>query len=179
MEKFLNKNFLQRKFFFLSKLDKRNFDQLKHIELSYNELQEKYHIAEQLEGQLKQLNEKFNEKDLQLTRHNDLFEKLKIDYERQHVYLLDRDENIRLLKLELKQQQEDLNDLIQMKTNENKNLIEKNLQLENDLKEEKEKLVNEIQSLLQKITSLEKEKKEFIQVKSYPESFALGVFIIL
>jgi hypothetical protein len=147
---------------------------LKHIELSYNELQEKYHIAEQLEGQLKQLNEKFNEKDLQLTRQNDLLEKLKIDYEHQHGYLLDRDENIRLLKLELKQQQQqDLNDLIQIKTNENKNLTEKNLQLENDLKEEKEKLVNEIQSLLHKITSLEKEKKEFIQVKSNPESFAL------
>ncbi|CAF4324459.1 unnamed protein product, partial [Adineta steineri] len=37
-------------------IDKTNIDQLKHIELSYNQLQEKLHIAQQLEEQLKQLN---------------------------------------------------------------------------------------------------------------------------
>jgi len=69
-------------------IDKTKFDQLKQIEISYNELREKYHIAEQLEEQL--------------TPQNDLYEKLKIAYDNPYLNLLKRDENIRLLKLEIK-----------------------------------------------------------------------------
>ncbi|CAF1431308.1 unnamed protein product, partial [Rotaria sordida] len=47
-------------------IDKVKINRLQQIELSYNELQEKYHIAEQLEEQLKQLIKNLNEKDFEL-----------------------------------------------------------------------------------------------------------------
>ncbi|CAF3589009.1 unnamed protein product [Adineta steineri] len=176
-------------------IDKTNIDQLKHIELSYNQLQEKLHIAQQLEEQLKQLNEKFNEKDLQFKRQNDLFDKLKIDYERQHFYILERDEKIRLLQLEIDEHDQFKENIMEklhkefeqqksllinatqnqeqrfslrskQQDDEFSNLIEKNLQLENDLKHNQQlfqEKTKQIQLLTDQITNLEKEKLEFIQ----------------
>ncbi|CAF3349870.1 unnamed protein product [Rotaria sp. Silwood1] len=196
-------------------IDKLNFDQLKQIEFSYNELLEKHRIAEQLEQQLKQLNQNLNEKDLELQRQYELFEKLKIDYEHQHFYLLERNENIRLLKIELEQhekskenlieqyqnqikqfqndleqqklllinatqnqneicslklkQQNELNDLIQIKINENKQLIEKNQQLDNDLKEKNKFIIEKNQQTddYQKQLNLLNIECEELKIKFY------------
>ncbi|CAF1001786.1 unnamed protein product, partial [Rotaria sordida] len=185
------------------------------IELSYNELQEKYHIAEQLEEQLKQLIKNLNEKDFELKQQNDLFEKLKIDYEHQHFYLIERDENIRILKIELEQyekfkenlienyqnqinqlennleqqkllllnttenqdeifslklkQENELNDLIEIKINENKQLIEINQQLNNDLKEKYELILEKNQQIdhYQKQLNLLNIEYEEIQIQFY------------
>lgn len=195
---------------------------MKQIELSYNELQTKLHIAEKLEEQLKDINEKFHEKESQLKRHHDLFDKLRNDYERQHSYLVERDEKIRLLQFEIdeheqfkenliekfqkefeqqkqillnatqnheqrsssvskQQQRDEFEHLIEIKTKENENLLERIHQLETQLNElqlikmDKKKFINESQLLTEKITNLEKEKIELIQVidNTYLEIFIL------
>ncbi|CAF3949860.1 unnamed protein product, partial [Rotaria sp. Silwood2] len=194
---------------------KINLNQLKQIELSYNELLEKYHIAEKLDEQLKQLNQNLNEKDLELKRQYELFEKLKIDNEHQHFYLLEREENIRLLKIELEQhekskenliekyqnqinqfrndleqqkllllnaaqnqdemnslklkQQNELNDLIQIKINENKQLIEINQQLDHDLKQKNEFILEKNQQIddYQKQLNLLNIEYEEFKIKFY------------
>ncbi|CAF3603999.1 unnamed protein product, partial [Rotaria sp. Silwood2] len=120
-------------------IDKINLNQLKQIELSYNELLEKYHIAEKLDEQLKQLNQNLNEKDLELKRQYELFEKLKIDNEHQHFYLLERDENIRLLKIELEQHEKSKENLIEKYQNQIN-------QFRNDLEQQKLLLLNAAQN---------------------------------
>lgn len=151
------------------------------------------------------MNQNLHEKDLELKHQHDLFEKLKIDSDRQRCYLSERDENIRLLKLELEEnekskenliekyqsqinqihadlekqklslinaaqnqdelyaskskQQHELADLLQIKTNENKQLTEKNLQLSHDLKQnheiiiEKTKQIDNYQKQLNSLTN--------------------------
>ncbi|CAF3947627.1 unnamed protein product [Rotaria magnacalcarata] len=99
-------------------IDKIKFDQLKQIELSYNELQQKYHIAKQLEERMQQLNQYLNEKELELQRQRHLFDKLKRDYDHQHVQLLERDENIHLLKFQLEQDEKSKESLIEKYQNQ-------------------------------------------------------------
>ncbi|UJR25264.1 hypothetical protein I4U23_006616 [Adineta vaga] len=127
-------------------LDKTRLDQLKHIELSYNELQTKLHIAEKLEEQLKDLNEKFHEKEVQSKRQHDLFDKLRADYERQHLYLVERDEKIRLLRLEIDEHE-------QFK----ENLIEK---FQKEFEQQKQILLNATQNHEQRSSSVSKQQRE-------------------
>jgi len=137
--------------FFL--LDKTKFDQL---ESSYQELQQKTLLFEQIKSEYDLLKENFNTINLQLKEQQEINDELKIDYEHQHLNLVKRDENIRLLNLEFEQQkqlfdktnhdkdeqylslskhQQQLSDLLETKINENKKLTELKVQFENDLKE--------------------------------------------
>jgi hypothetical protein len=148
----------------LSFLDKTKLDQLEQIEISYHELKEKYHIAEQLEEQLKELNKNYNEKVRELEQQNDLFEKLKFDYERQHLYLIERDENIRLLKLELEEyKQPEKNQRIEELQKQLTTLNIEYEELQIQMKDEKTKLTNEINLLMNKITILEKTNVDQIE----------------
>jgi hypothetical protein len=124
------------------------------------------------------LKEKFEVLDHQLKEQQEINNKYKVDYEHQHFHLVDRDENIRLLKIDLEQQkqsfderyslslkqQQQLSALLEIKTNENKNLIEINQQLKNDLKEnhqllfEKTKQADDLDRQLQIITNEYREK---------------------
>jgi len=126
------------------------------------------------------LKEKFDKIDYQLQEQQEINNKLKIDYEHQHFYLVERDENIRLLKLDIEEhkqlldntkhnqnehyssllkQQKQLSDLLEITTKENKNLNEINHQLKNDLKEnnqlffEKTKQADDLDKQLQLINN--------------------------
>jgi hypothetical protein len=148
----------------LSFIDKTKLDQLEQIEISYHELKGKYHIAEQLEEQLKELNQNYNEKVRELNQQNDLFEKLKFDYERQHLYLIERDENIRLLKLELEEyKQPEKNQRIEELQKQLTTLNIEYEELQIQMKDEKTKLNNEINLLMNKITILEKTNVDQIE----------------
>jgi hypothetical protein len=148
----------------LSFIDKTKLDQLEQIEISYHELKGKYHIAEQLEEQLKELNQNYNEKVRELNQQNDLFEKLKFDYERQHLYLIERDENIRLLKLELEEyKQPEKNQRIEELQKQLTTLNIEYEELQIQMKDEKTKLTNEINLLMNKITILEKTNVDQIE----------------
>ncbi len=148
----------------MSFIDKTKLDQLEQIEISYHELKGKYHIAEQLEEQLKELNQNYNEKVRELNQQNDLFEKLKFDYERQHLYLIERDENIRLLKLELEEyKQPEKNQRIEELQKQLTTLNIEYEELQIQMKDEKTKLTNEINLLMNKITILEKTNVDQIE----------------
>ena len=91
---------------FSEKLDRLKLNQLEQIQCSYEDLQEKYRIAEQLEGQLRQLETSLTLKDQELREKQQLVEKFQQDYQHEHFHLLEREENIRLLKLELEQHEQ-------------------------------------------------------------------------
>ena len=131
------------------RLDRARLDQFRQIELSYHELQEKYRIAQQLEEQLEQLKEKLILQDRQLKNKQDIIP----DYERALGELLERNERIRVLELQVEQQeheklassnatsnrddrysslleqQQELNRRLETQIGENKDLAEKNAQL--------------------------------------------------
>jgi chromosome segregation ATPase len=120
-------------------LDKTKFDEL---ESSYQELQQKYQLLEQIKSEYDSLKESFDTTNLQLKQQQEINDQLKADNNRQHLHLVDRDENIHLLKLDiehqkqsLSKQQQQLSDILETTTTENKKLKEINLQFENDLKE--------------------------------------------
>ena len=58
-------------------LDQIQFDRLNHLQLSHDQLEEKYRIAQRLEEQLNELNARLQEK-------TDLIDKLQRDYEHEH-----------------------------------------------------------------------------------------------
>jgi chromosome segregation protein len=137
-------------------IDITKFDQLKQIEISYHELQEKYHIAERLEEQLKELNRNYNDKILELKQQNELFEKLKFDYERQHIYLVERDENIRLLKIQLEEREQSEKNLIENYQNQMK-------KIENELEQQRLSLSNASLNQDQHFSSILKQQEELNQ----------------
>lgn len=79
-------------------------NQLEHIQHSYQELQDKYRIAEQLEEQLKRCTETLAERDRLFKEQQDKFDLLKQDYQHEHFHRLEREETIRILRLELEEQ---------------------------------------------------------------------------
>ncbi|UJR23640.1 hypothetical protein I4U23_026625 [Adineta vaga] len=133
--------------------DKTKLDQL---ETAYDELQQKCLLLQEIKSEYDLLQEKFNGLDLALKEKQEVNEKLQHEYEHQRLYLLDRDENIHLLKLKLEQQQQSSDeqnderylslskqiqqytDLLETKINENKQLNDRVVELENDLKENKQ-----------------------------------------
>lgn len=58
-------------------LDQIQFDRLTHLQLSHDQLEEKYRIAQRLEEQLNELNARLQEK-------TDLIDKLQRDYQHEH-----------------------------------------------------------------------------------------------
>ncbi|CAF3307816.1 unnamed protein product [Rotaria socialis] len=120
-------------------IDKIKVDQLKQIELSYNELQQKYHIVKQLEEHIQQLNQNLNDKELELQHQHNLFDRLKKDYDNQHLQLLERDENIHSLKFQLEQDEKSKESLIEKYQNQMN-------QFRNDLEQQKLTLINAAQN---------------------------------
>lgn len=123
--------------------DKTRLDQLQQIEISYKELQEKYHLAEQLEKQ-------YHDQTIQFQHQTELFDKLKLDYERQHLYLVDRDETIRLLRLERDEQEQ----LIDKYQNQLK-------QIETDLEQQKSSILNATENHDQQYLVLSQQQDHF------------------
>jgi uncharacterized membrane protein len=137
------------------------------LELEHHE-QSKEDLIEKYRNQIKSIENQFDQQKLLL---------LNVTQNQDQRYAL------------VSKQQQEFNDLIQIKIDENKNLAETNVQLENNLKqnhqlileknkqiedfqmkfnqikEEKNKLTHEINLLMDKITILEKDKAQFIQVK--------------
>ena len=170
--------------------DKTKFAEL---ESSYQELEQKYQLLEEIKSKYNSLKENFDTTNLQLNQQQEINEQLKADNNRQHLYLVERDENIHLLKLDIEQQkqslskqQQQLSDILETTRTENKKLKEINLQLENDLKEnnqlffDKSKQADDLDRQLQILNNeykdfkikfdqlqknLEKEKSESIKVK--------------
>ncbi|CAF0932357.1 unnamed protein product [Adineta ricciae] len=164
-------------FFKEENLDKYRLEYLKQIEVSYHELQTKFHVAEKLEEQLKELNEKFHEKELQFKRQHELFDKLKRDYERQHACLLERDEKIRYLELEINEHeqfkenliekfQKDIEQQKQILLSVTQNHDQCSLSVSRQQREEFEQLIgtkaNENQLLTERICQLETDRKTFL-----------------
>lgn len=118
------------------------------MQFSYNQLEEKHRLFEQIQSEYDSLKDKFDQLEIQFQEQQEINSKLKTEYEHQHFHLLDRDENIRLLKIDLDEkkhkleefhsssskQNQQLSDLLESRTNENQNLIETNRQLQDDLK---------------------------------------------
>ena len=139
-----------------SSINSSNSLSLRIDKTKYDELQEKYLLTEQIQSEYDLLKEKFSTLEDQFNEQQEIQNQLKTDYERQGFHLLERDENIRLLQIDidehkkqlnnlnetqdqrysvLSKQHEQLSDLLETKINENKILNENNHQLENDLKE--------------------------------------------
>lgn len=78
-------------------------NQLEHIQGSYQELQEKFRVAEKLEEQLGQYSENLAHRDRQLAEQNEKIQELKKQCQHEHFHLLEREETIRLLRLEIDQ----------------------------------------------------------------------------
>ena len=70
-------------------LDKIQFDRLKNLQFSHEQLEEKYLIAQRLEEQLKELNKHYQEK-------IELIDTLQRDYEREHQARLQAEKSLQI-----------------------------------------------------------------------------------
>ena len=166
-----------------SSLDHEEYDRIKR---AFDELQQKYLVAEQWHMDNELLGQSVNRNEAQLQEQRELIDQLKIESEREHFHVRERDETIRLLRLEMDQhekfkgdlieshrlevdelrhelerdkqaiengahqqderysslvkQHQQLSELLDTKLNEAKTSIERNRQLEDDLKENRELL---------------------------------------
>ena len=113
-------------------------NQLEHIQGSYQELQEKFRVAEKLEEQLRQYSENLAIRDRQLAEQNEKIEELKKECQHEHFHLLEREETIRLLRLEIDQIRDESKKTSMIEEQTNREDLEKLQKKIDELNESKE-----------------------------------------
>lgn len=91
--------FLHFYFYFL--LDRIRLNQLEEIQCSYEQLLEKYRVAEQIQNQMKQIEENFSSKDQQIKQQEERIKTLSADLDREHFQRIETEEKFRSVTVDL------------------------------------------------------------------------------